>query len=251
MTPLAWLGALLIGLSLGLLGSGGSIVTVPVLVYLLGQPEKPAIAGSLLVVGLIAAAGTIQHLRARRVERRVTLLFGAPGMAGALLGTSLSALVPGGVQLLVFAGIMLAAAWIVLNPYETAGQPGGAAATMPVVASGLGVGLLTGFVGVGGGFLIVPALLAFARLDLPRAVATSLSVILLNCIVGFASHYVVLQREGVRLDWGTLLLITAIGMIGSIVGQRFASQMPQRALRRTFAVFLVGIAAYIFVSRLR
>ena len=250
MTPLAWLGALLIGLSLGLLGSGGSIVTVPVLVYLLGQPEKPAIAGSLLVVGLIAAAGTIQHLRARRVERRVTLMFGVPGMAGALLGTSLSALVPGGVQLLVFAGIMLAAAWIVLNPHEATGQPGDAAATMPVVASGLGVGVLTGFVGVGGGFLIVPALLAFARLDLPRAVATSLSVILLNCVVGFASHYVVLQRAGVGLDWGTLLLISAIGVIGGIVGQRFATRLPQQALRRTFAAFLVGIAVYIFVTRL-
>jgi hypothetical protein len=241
---LALLGALAIGLSLGLLGSGGSILTVPVLHYLLGQPEKLAISGSLLVVGLIAAAASIPYARSRQVDWGNVLWFGVPGMAGAWAGATLARWVPGPVQLALFAGVMLAAAWRMLRGQvvERGGEEPHRAA---VVAGGVGVGVLSGLVGVGGGFLIVPALVLLAGVPMASAVGTSLAVIALNAFAGFARYLGVLESQSLALDWTVLLTVAAVGVVGSYAGNRIGRRLPQAMLRRLFGGFLVLMGLFI------
>jgi uncharacterized membrane protein YfcA len=242
---LAWIGALAIGLSLGLLGSGGSIITVPVLVYLVGQPEKIAIAGSLGVVGTIALVGALQNAAGGRIDWRSVAWFGLPGMAGTYVGAWLSDFVSGAVQLAVFAVVMLAAAAMMFR--RSAREPS-TASRRPlamVVADGLAVGALTGFVGVGGGFLILPALVLLGGLGMHVAIGTSLAIIALNAFTGFAKHLHLLSVQGLSLDWKVLGTIAAIGAIGSVAGSRFSSRIPQATLRRVFGAFLVAMALFI------
>ena len=184
MNVIAVLCALAIGLTLGLLGSGGSILTVPVLVYLLGQPEKVAIAGSLAIVCAIALVGAVPYARQRLIDWRSVVLFGLPGMAGTWLGAWAAQFVSGALQLFVFALVMLAAAWSMFRAPPAADGRGPRHAGL-VVADGLAVGALTGFVGVGGGFLIVPALVLLGGLTIQRAIATSLLVIAMKSAAGF------------------------------------------------------------------
>lgn len=243
--PLAWLGALAVGLSLGLLGSGGSVLTVPVLVYLVGQEEKIAIAGSLFVVGTVALAGSLSFVRHRMVDWRSVVLFGLPGMAGTWLGAALSAWLSGAVQLLLFAGVMLAASIMMLRPprLPVTGQAprrGGR-----VAADGLAVGVVTGLVGVGGGFLIVPALVLLGGLAVHRAVATSLVIIAMKSYSGFAKYLGVLATQGLVLDWRVLATVTGLGVAGSLAGTRIGRHVPQAALRRGFALFLLVMAVVI------
>jgi len=242
----ALLGALAIGLSLGLLGSGGSILTVPVLHYLAGQPDKVAIGGSLLVVGVVAAAGCVPYALRREVDWRNVAWFGLPGMAGAWLGATLSQWIPGAVQLAVFAVVMLAAAWRMLAaaPVETPAQP----RRLAVVGGGVAVGLLSGLVGVGGGFLIVPALVLLAGVPMAGAVGTSLAVISLNSAAGFARSIGVLQASGLSLDYLALGTVAAVGVIGSYAGERLGRRLPQAALRRLFGGFLVLMGAFIAID---
>ena len=244
---LALLGALAIGLSLGLLGSGGSILTVPVLHYLVGQSEKLAIGGSLLVVGLIAAAASIPYARSRQVDWNNVLWFGLPGMAGAWAGATLAHWVPGTVQLALFAGVMLIAAWRMLRGgmVDRVGHEPHRAA---VVAGGVGVGALSGLVGVGGGFLIVPALVLLAGMPMASAVGTSLAVIALNSFTGFASYLGVLERQSLALDWQVLLTVAAVGVVGSYAGNRLGRRLPQATLRRLFGGFLVLMGIFIAVD---
>ena len=241
---LAVLGALAIGLSLGLLGSGGSILTVPVLHYLLKQPEQIAIGGSLLVVGLIATAACIPYALAKQVDWRKALWFGVPGMLGAWLGASLARWVPGAVQLALFAGVMLIAAWRMLRS-----APVAATEHVPhpfaVVVGGAAVGALSGLVGVGGGFLIVPALVLLAAVPMSNAVGTSLAVIAMNSFTGFGKYLHVLNAKGVALDWPTLLVIALIGIAGSVAGSRLGRRLPQATLRRVFGVFLVVMGLFV------
>jgi uncharacterized membrane protein YfcA len=244
MNLAALAGALMIGLALGLLGSGGSILTVPVLVFLVGQSEKLAIVGSLLVVGVIALAGALYGLRARQADGRSILWFGGAGAAGAALGAAASAWVPGTVQLAIFGVVMWIAAWTMLRPRaQPVDGPGTPRARRWLVADGLGVGGLTGLIGIGGGFLIVPALVSLGRLPIQRAVATSLWIISINAFVGFAKHLMVLGSARATLDWAVLGTIAAIGAVGSIAGQRFGRGLDPRTLRTVFAVMLVVIGA--------
>ncbi|HMB55264.1 MAG TPA: sulfite exporter TauE/SafE family protein [Thermoanaerobaculia bacterium] len=242
----ALLGALAIGLSLGLLGSGGSILTVPVLVYLLGQDEKTAIAGSLFVVGTIAAAGGLQYAWRRQVDWVNVLRFGLPGMAGTWLGARLAAYVSGAFQLAVFAVVMLLAAGLMLRPPggRVAGK-GRRRAGWKIVLDGLGVGLVTGFVGVGGGFLIVPALVLLAGLPMSLAVGTSLAVIALKSFTGLAGYVGVLADLGLALDWPLLALVAAVGIVGSVVGRVLGKHVPARRLQTVFAIFLIVVGTAI------
>jgi len=244
---LALLGALAIGLSLGLLGSGGSILTVPVLHYLVGQPEKLAIGGSLLVVGLIASSAAIPYALHRQVDWRSVAWFGLPGMLGAWLGATLARWVPGPVQLALFAVVMLVAAWRMLRGaalQRSEREP----RRMAVVTGGFAVGALSGLVGVGGGFLIVPALVLLAGVPMVNAVGTSLAVIALNSCTGFAKYLGVLERQSLALDWGVLLAVAAVGIVGSFAGHRLGRRLPQATLRKVFGAFLVVMGLVIAVD---
>jgi hypothetical protein len=242
---LAWPGAIAIGVSLGLLGSGGSIITVPVLVYLLGQDEKLAIAGSLFVVGNIALAGSLQYVRAGLIDWRNVVIFGAPGMAGTYLGAMIAAYVSGVVQLALFAIVMLLASYMMLRPAKLTVADHVPREAWKIAVDGLMVGIITGLVGVGGGFLIVPALVLLGGVAIHRAVATSLVIIALKSYSGFYKYIDVLDEQNLQLDWPTLLLVTALGIAGSFVGARVARQMPQQKLKQGFGLFLIVMGVYI------
>jgi len=244
---LAWPGAVAIGVSLGLLGSGGSIITVPVLVYLLGQDEKTAIAGSLFVVGSIAFVGSLQYVRVGLVDWRNVLVFGVPGMAGTYLGALLAAFVPGIVQLAFFSLVMLLASYLMLRPVKLTADAHQPRETWKIATDGLFVGVVTGLVGVGGGFLIVPALVLLGGLAIHTAVATSLVIIALKSFSGFYKYLDVLDAQGLELDWHTLLLVTVLGIVGSYAGAKIANRMPQDRLRKGFGVFLIIMGIYILV----
>ncbi|MEQ8770460.1 MAG: sulfite exporter TauE/SafE family protein [Phycisphaerales bacterium] len=246
----AILGALVVGLSLGIFGSGGSILTVPVLVYLLHHEDKVAIAESLAIVGSIALLGALPYAKAKLVDWRTAVLFGVPGMAGTYLGAWLAALVAGYVQLLVFAGVMLIAAaqmWRRSKPKdaETARAP--KRPTLKIGIEGLAVGVLTGFVGVGGGFLIVPALVLLGGLAMRQAVATSLVIIALKSAAGFWKYLDVLQQADQTVHWPTIAIFVAFGTIGAFAGKAVNTKFDQRALQMGFAVFLVVMAGFILV----
>ncbi len=173
MNILALLGALAIGITLGLLGSGGSILTVPVLVFLLDQSEKTAIAGSLAIVGSIAFIAALPYMRQRLVEWRSVLLFGLPSMLGTVAGAWAAQFVSGAVQLFVFALVMLVASFTMFRTAPAARGGTDPRARWKEMADGLGVGMLTGLVGVGGGFLIVPALVLLGGLAMSPDRATT------------------------------------------------------------------------------
>jgi hypothetical protein len=238
---------LLIGVLLGALGGGGSILTVPVLVYLLHQDAHAATAGSLLIVGITAAVGTIAHRRAGRVRLAPGIAFAVLSMAGSYAGTRLSASVPPDLLLSLFAGLMLAAAAAMLRPRPgTAGQrerAGGS--TIPrrilkIIAAATGVGLLTGFFGVGGGFVIVPALVLVLGFDMPAAVGTSLLVIAINSAAALAARL----GGQVSLDWVLLAVFTAAALAGVLAGHRVASRVDPSRLTIGFTVLLIAVAGY-------
>jgi uncharacterized membrane protein YfcA len=246
-TVLAWPGAIIIGVSLGLFGSGGSVLTVPVLVYLLGQDEKTAIAGSLFIVGNIALAGSLRYLRANVVQWRSVLTFGVPGMIGTWTGAELSVFLSGAMQLTLFAIVMLVAAALILRPPALDTADRAERALWKIAIDGLVVGIITGLVGVGGGFLIVPALVLLGGLTMLQAIATSLVIIALKSYAGFIKYVDVLAEEGLLLDWSALLIVTALGIAGSQIGSFAAARLPQERLRQGFGVFLMIMAIYILL----
>ena len=251
---------LVIGLSLGALGAGGSILTVPALVYLLGQAPHQATTTSLLVVGGAALAGVGAHWRAGRVRLVPGLVFGVLGAAGSVLGAKASALVDPDVLLLGFAGLMVAAGVAMLlrgrkRPRESGGGSGeGGVVTKPrvdtacavkVVAAATVVGLVTGFFGVGGGFVVVPALVLVLGYDTATAVGTSLVVIALNSAVALGTRMV---GHGVTFDWPLLGVFLAAAVAGVVLGDRVASRVAPDKLTKAFAVTLLVVAACMAVS---
>lgn len=240
-------GAIAIGISLGLFGSGGSILTVPVLVYLVGQDEKVAIAGSLFIVGSTALAGSLQFLRAELIQWRSVVVFGLPGMVGTWLGAYLAAWVPGITQLALFAIVMLIASWLMLRPLDLESADKAPRAVWKIATDGLIVGVITGLVGVGGGFLIVPALVLLGGLTMRQAVATSLVVIALKSFSGFYKYLDVLEQQNLELVWPTLYLVTGLGIAGSLAGSHLAKRVPQDKLKSGFGYFLIIMGVYILV----
>ncbi len=247
---MAWPGAIAIGISLGLLGSGGSILTVPVLVYLVGQDEKVAIAGSLFIVGSIALAGSLQLIRAGFINWRSVAIFGLPGMAGTYIGAAIAAYVSGLTQLALFAVVMLLASYLMLRPIKLSGGNHAPRAMWKIAGDGLVVGIVTGLVGVGGGFLIVPALVLLGGLSMHHAVATSLVIIALKSFSGFYKYLDVLSEQDLSLDWPVLWLVTLLGIAGSIVGSRLARRVHQDRLKRWFGYFLIVMGIYILARSL-
>jgi len=243
----ALLGAVAIGLVLGLLGSGGSILTVPVLVYLAGHADKVAIAESLAIVGAIAAVGAVPYARQKLVDWHSVLYFGVPGIVGTYLGAALAAHVPGPVQLALFAVVMLLAAALMLRGKAAAddGAPRARQALWKIAGEGLVVGVVTGLVGVGGGFLIVPALVLLGGLSMRLAVGTSLLIIAAKSFAGFWKYTGVLAASGLAVDPPTIVIFSAIGILGSFAGNMLSHRVPQAALKRGFAAFLVAMGAFI------
>lgn len=239
---LGYLFAILIGLALGTLGGGGSILTVPVFVYVLGFDPKLAIAMSLPVVGTAALVGVVSHWRAGNVQLQTAALFGSVAMVGSYAGARASTLVSGRVQLIVLGAVMVAAAASMLRnaqhaaPVEHAGAPH----TGLMLAVGLGVGLLTGLIGIGGGFLIVPALVILGRVPMKMAVGTSLLVIALNSLSGYLGHH----GQG-AVPWAFVARFTGVAVVGILAGTALVHHIPTRALKRAFAALLVVIGALI------
>ena len=245
----AWLGALAIGLSLGLLGSGGSILTVPVLIYFFDQPEKLAIAGSLAIVGLIALFGSLSYIRKGLIDWRSVLLFGIPGMIGTYGGAYISQFISGVLQLSIFAFVMLAAAIFMLKP-RTSQADIQQRQNYKIISDGLIVGVVTGLVGVGGGFLIVPALVLMGGLTMHVAIGTSLFIIALKSSSGFYKYLQVLEQQNLTLDWQIIGFVTAVGIVGSLMGNMVSTRLPQAKLKRYFAYFLFPMAGWILVKNL-
>jgi uncharacterized protein len=245
--------ALLVGFVLGLLGGGGSVLTVPILLYVLHVPVKPAIAASLCVVGLVSFIGFLAHARQGTVSKRVALTFGPFAVIAAYLGARISKMVPAKVQLVAFALFGLAGSVMMFRgSRKILGKSDGAeyefpgdARTIALLAlEGALVGLITGLIGVGGGFLIVPALVFVARLPMRLAVGTSLLVITMNALAGFAGYL-----GHVAIDWTLIGWFSAVAGAGAIIGTIISKRVPQRHLKQIFAVLLIIVSLYVLYRR--
>jgi hypothetical protein len=243
VVPAAVAPGLLIGTALGLLGGGGSVLTVPIFVYILGFEAKDAIAMSLAVVGLTSIVGTLMHWREENVNARIGVPFGAVATVGTFAGARVGVLLPSDLQLAIFAGVMLAAALFMARggwgKVSEASMPVPGGLAVSIVFGGLLVGFLTGVVGVGGGFLIVPALVMIG-LPMREAVGTSLLIIAANCAVGllgYAGH--------VNIVWPAVALVAAFTIPGIAIGAYLHRHVPQHALRAVFSIFLIVVAVFI------
>lgn len=236
--------SVLIGVSLGFFGGGGSILTVPLLVYVFGLDPKEAIASSLLIVGIASISGATQHWRSGNVRTREGLLFGAAGMAGAYLGGRASAFLDGGLLLLLFAAMMLLTSTAMWRGRAASHEGSGRQPNSPVrlTLQGLAVGCFTGLVGAGGGFLIVPALALWAGLPMTAAVGTSLLIIILKSGAGFLGYL-----SHVEVDYQLVAMVAATAVAGSFLGARLASLVEPSSLRRAFAGFVMAMACLILV----
>lgn len=268
------LAAVLIGLALGGLGGGGSILTVPVLVYLAGVDPKPAIAMSLVVVGVTAAVALVPHARAGHVRWRTGLLFGSAGMAGAYAGGRLGSYLPGPVLMVAFGVMMLVTAVAMLRPSirrvpaaVSAGSSAGSAGVdtspvaaagvepaplsprrrpvLPILLEGAAVGLVTGLVGAGGGFLVVPVLVLLGGLSMPAAVGTSLLVIALKSGAALAGYL-----QATVIDWPLAIAVTALAVTGSLIGARLVRRVDAESLRRGFGWFVVVMGVAVLAGQL-
>ena len=237
--------SVVIGLSLGLLGGGGSILTVPILVYVAGLDAKTAIATSLFVVGATSAVAALSHARGGRVKWRTGLVFGMAGMVGAFVGGMLGGHLPGDLLLLAFALMMVATSIAMLRGRR--GDPSGAHVELPlfrVLFDGAVVGLVTGLVGAGGGFLVVPALALLGGLPMSVAVGTSLVVIAMKSFAGLAGYL-----STVHLDWGLTLGVTVAAVLGSLIGGRLVGRIPEAALRKAFGWFVLAMGGFVLVQQ--
>ncbi|NUU30149.1 sulfite exporter TauE/SafE family protein [Arthrobacter sp. C9C5] len=242
---------LVVGGLLGLVGGGGSILAVPALVYGVGLPLAAAIPTSLVVVGASSAVAVLPRLRG--VNWRLALIIGAAGTATAYLGAYVNRLLDPKVLLLAFAAIMVFAGIRMMLPSKASGGscalPSGGVnwrSCLPkAIATGAVVGFLTGLLGVGGGFLIVPALTLVLGLPMAVTVGTSLVIIVINSIAGFAAHLGDLQ-----IDWAVTAAFAGAAMVASLIASRLGARIPDKALKRGFGVLVLLVAAYVTVQAL-
>lgn len=244
---------LLIGLSLGALGGGGSILAVPSLVYAAGQSVKGATTTSLILVTITAVIGIVPQWRSGRVRVIPGTLFGIAGIGGSLLGSYWNSSVDGDVLLLAFSGVMVAAGVAMVRRMRRRNavpndQPASArrvdpAQVVKVIVAGSAVGLLTGFFGVGGGFVIVPALVLSLGFTMAEAAGTSLLVITINSIVALVT-----RLPGGSIEWRVVVPFTAASIVGVILGGRIARTRDSSVLQRWFVGLLFAVAAYTAVK---
>jgi len=245
---LALLFGVLIGLVVGAVGGGGAILALPVLVYVLGEPVGPASTASLIVVAVAAAVGAGMRMRDGHVCWRIAGGFAVPAAAGALAGALANGEVGARALILAFVPIMLVAAaatW--LRAGTAAGGEDHGCPRVPIAklaAGGLSVGLLTGFFGVGGGFMIVPVLTVWLGIGFRRAVATSLVIITLTGVAALASHLL----TGAAPPWGITAALALTTMGGAVMGSVIGDRLPQAALGRAFALLILALAAFLLVD---
>lgn len=236
----------LIGLTLGFLGGGGSILTVPALVYIVGQSPQAAVTASLMIVGMNSAMGAFFHRAQGTQNWQVALLFGGAGMTTAYLSAGLSKLLPSTVLMILFALLMLVVGGFIIfsKPPQNQDQP--VRNWLVTIASGAAVGVMTGFLGVGGGFLIVPALVMLVGLPMRQAVGTSLIVIAMNSVAGFLGHL-----DGAAIDMTVITLFVTAGILGSHSGTKLSKLIKPDQLRTSFAVFVMLLAVFLLVDNLQ
>jgi uncharacterized membrane protein YfcA len=244
---LTLLAAVFIGLALGLFGSGGSILTVPVLLYLLHLPEKLAIATALGIVALISAVALQPYLWRGHLHWPLLAQLALPGMLGAWAGSYASQFLDGRWQLLLLAVLMVLSA---INMWRQQLWNFPLQHLWQLLLAGTLLGGLTGLIGVGGGFLIVPLLLAFTRLTVQSAIGCSLALIVLQSSSGFISHYWQLQQQGQQIDLKLIAMIGGVGALGSLFALVVSGKLPQLLLRRGFALLLVLLGLLISVRSL-
>jgi hypothetical protein len=243
--------ALVVGVVLGLLGGGGSILAVPIFLYVFHVPPKPAIAMSLVVVGMSALVGFLTHWRQGTVHVRIAVLFGALAMAGAFAGARIARFVPASVQLTLFGAFAFTAAIMMLRDSlrATRGVPAADdsefrfSTALGVLA--VGVGVLTSLIGAGGGFLIVPSLVLMANVPVKEAVGSALLIIAMN-----ASSGVVGYLGQVAFDWRLVSWFTAVAAVGAIGGTRLMRRLPAARIKQGFAIMILVLGAYLVIRRL-
>ncbi len=232
--------AALIGLTLGMLGGGGAILTVPAFVYVIGFTAKPAIAMTLPVIGITSLVGALAHLKAGNIDLKAVAYFGAVTMVGAFIGGKVSIFVPGTVQLVMLGCVMVAAAVMMYrsgkmsSPVDSERAP-----TYKLIAVGLLVGLLTGIIGIGGGFMIVPSLVLLAKIDMRKAVGTSLLIIAFTTTAGYLG-----TSSTVDVPWRFLIFFTAVAVCGTLIGARLSRHVSVQTLKKGFAllILLIGLS---------
>ncbi len=245
--------ALAVGVVLGLLGGGGSILALPIFLYVFHVPPKPAIAMSLVVVGMSAMVGFFTHWRQGTVNVRIAVIFGALAMAGAFLGARAARFVPASVQLALFAAFAFTAALLMLRDSVRAsrvGHGGGQAARAVRFSPLLGVqavavGVLTALIGAGGGFLIVPALVLAASVPVKEAVGSSLLIIAMNATSGVAGYL-----GQVAFDWRLVGWFSGVAAMGAVAGTRVMRHVPAARIKQAFAILILVLGAYLVIQRL-
>ncbi|BAZ39308.1 putative conserved domain protein [Calothrix sp. NIES-4101] len=248
--------AVCIGISLGLIGGGGSVLAVPILVYVMGISPKPAIAMTLFVVGIVSVIGVVPHWQRGNVNLKTAFIFGAATMLGAFVGARIATLpvITGTVQMMLFAVIMLlAAGFMIKKSGSSVAKPAAQEIDLslypkPVckycwlwmLTEGIGVGLLTGLVGVGGGFAIVPALVLLGNTPMKEAIGTSLVIISLNSLAGLLGYI-----GNITLNWSLMTSFTVAAGLGTVIGAYLSHFVQPRQLQKGFGYLLVAVASFI------
>lgn len=235
-----------IGLSLGLLGGGGSILTVPALVYLVGQTPQAAVTTSLAIVGANSLMGALFHRSQGTLDWKVALTFGGAGIIVSYLSANIASHIASAVLLVAFALLMLAIGAMLLRRHERGLEAASSARPLILVlASGAGVGFLTGVLGVGGGFLVVPALVMLVGLPIQVAVGTSLVVIAMNSAAGFLGH----AGSG-SFDLLLTLVFASAGLVGTFAGAKLSNRISASKLQKAFAWFVIALAFFLLYDNL-
>ncbi|MCX2715181.1 sulfite exporter TauE/SafE family protein [Mycolicibacterium sp. J2] len=242
-----------IGVLLGLLGGGGSILAVPALVYVLGLGIEQAIPMSLIVVGTASAVGVLPKIRAGQVQWRLAAVFALAGIPATFIGSLIGKQLPQSVLLLGFAAVMVLAGVRMLQENASTGTAckiGDSGINWRRCASrsipaGFVVGLLTGLFGVGGGFLIIPALVLMLGVEMPVAIGTSLVIIVVNSAAGILSHL-----SGTSIDWTIAAAFVGTAIIGSLIAGHLGTRLDHRRLQHWFAYLVFAVAAYVLVDTL-